>query len=129
MRIEPGTTNLYRKECLETFIIPMLATTPYHGVSWAGTYQSYHSEHVVLTTSREFNDRDRNGVSHGFSSLHAGGAFFLMGDGHVRFVADTIDNTRNRRTASSNTCRRSVAARSSGSSESINYNLSTKHVS
>ena len=89
-----GETSAYlnRKECLDTFIIPMLTTTPYHGVSWAGTYQSYHSEHVVLTTSREFNDRDRNGVSHGFSSLHAGGAFFLMGDGHVRFVADTIDN-------------------------------------
>ena len=29
----------------------------------------------------------------GFTSLHVGGAFFLMGDGSVRFVSNNVDQT------------------------------------
>ena len=31
------------------------------------------------------------GVTTGFGSLHTGGAFYLMGDGSVRFINDGID--------------------------------------
>ncbi len=86
------SSKLNRKYCANTFIIPMLQITPYNGVAWAGVYQAYHSDHVLLNTSKEFNDKDKNGSSNGFSSFHRGGVFFLFCDGHVDFISEDIDN-------------------------------------
>ena len=51
---------------------------------------------VSVDDSGQTGCRDALDRVRGFTSLHAGGAFFLMGDGSVRFVSNNINQANYR---------------------------------
>jgi prepilin-type N-terminal cleavage/methylation domain-containing protein len=65
--------------------------SPVGGTVWAGVSQLFRSDHVLSITSEELNDENGDGISLGFSSMHPGGAQFLLFDGQVRLISDSID--------------------------------------
>jgi hypothetical protein len=107
--ITDGTSN--------TFLVGERDIELCRGGSWIGVRNSFsgtgdrgfyyvvggaHGNSLVLN-ARPWSGNNRCGE--GFSSRHDGGAFFLMGDGAVRFISENIhfrQNNRNAPTGSAN---------------------------
>jgi hypothetical protein len=72
-------------------------TQVYQAGVWAGCLRGLNSQcgfDVIATGAGPINGPylgSQDGLRETFSSQHAGGAYFVMGDGSVRFIAETID--------------------------------------
>lgn len=66
-------------------------STTYQGAIWAGYYDNGKKDFIVCLTEDHAAARINGTREWAFSSLHPGGAHFLLGDGAVRFINENIN--------------------------------------
>ncbi len=71
------------------------AGSPRVGSTWIGSEYVGWPDRIFSTTDDAHPVNQPSGFRAGtsFGSLHAGGAFFLFGDGSIQFIPESIDNT------------------------------------